>query len=516
MRSSRAVPFLALSAALGLTLASCGFANGGDGSGGSTTSAGGGLTFSTLFAPSSNFAVESDDAVMLSQIGCLETLIRYDEVSGELKPLLASEWSQTEPLAWDVTLRDDVTFQNGTRLTAETVATALNYVLGTDAPPRAFSPSVVSSVEVVDEDTVRVVTPEESALLPYRLASVNTGILAPEAYTDAGTDPMGTCTGPFAITDYAPGQSLRLEPNTDYWGGDVPLDRVEVQFIPEGTARATQIQTGEADIAGFLPATSIADVEADSEVTVTRTFTPRTTGLHFNTSRPPFDDPNVRRAVQAALDLDSIAQNVFDGVAEPAIGPFAPEEPWAPNGAPVEQDLELARELLAQAGYAPGELNVELLGYTERPDFADLAAVVQANLAEIGIGVTVNIAEYAAIEPALLEGTYDMTLLSRNHLIDIADPMGFLTSDYTCEGSFNVSHYCDPEFDAILGAAGSESDPDARYDLYAEAAQKLQDEAVTAFIVHEQSVTAVRNNVVGFVDDPLNRYAITAELALED
>ncbi|WP_418606225.1 ABC transporter substrate-binding protein [Georgenia sp. SUBG003] len=251
-----------------------------------------------------NFAVESDDAVMLSQIGCLETLIRYDEVSGELKPLLASEWSQTEPLAWDVTLRDDVTFQNGTRLTAETVATALNYVLGTDAPPRAFSPSVVSSVEVVDEDTVRVVTPEESALLPYRLASVNTGILAPEAYTDAGTDPMGTCTGPFAITDYAPGQSLRLEPNTDYWGGDVPLDRVEVQFIPEGTARATQIQTGEADIAGFLPATSIADVEADSEVTVTRTFTPRTTGLHFNTSRPPFDDPNVRRAVQV-VDLDA-------------------------------------------------------------------------------------------------------------------------------------------------------------------------------------------------------------------
>lgn len=472
------------------------------------------LVISLQFTPRSNWALETDDAQVLTQVGCMETLVRYDEVAGELEPLLATEWTQTEPTAWDFTLRDGVTFQDGTPVTADEVSAALTTALAVEAPARAFGPTVVSSVEAVDESTVRVTTPEESSLVPFRMASSNTGILAPAAYSEAGVDPIGNCTGPFTATKITPNQSILLERNEDYWGGDVALATVEARFIPEGSTRATQVQTGESHIALGIPSTSVPDLEADPAIEVSRESTPRTSGLYFNNSKAPFDNPDVRQAVRLALALEPIATNVYDGSVEPAIGPFAPNEPWAPDTEPVSQDVEQATALLAGAGYGAGELNVELLGYTERTEFADLAAVIQANLAEIGVTVTVRITDYAAIEPALLDGTYDLALLSRNHLTDIADPIGFLEADYTCEGGYNISQFCDPAVDGLIASANGMTEPEDRHDVYAQVAELLQDQAITAFLVHEQTTAAYRSEVQNFVDDPLARYAVTADLTL--
>jgi len=121
----------------------------------------------------------------------------------------------------------------------------------------------------------------------------------------------------------------------------------------------------------------------------------------------------------------------------------------------------------------------------ERPEFADIAAVIQANLAEIGVTVEIKASDYAAIEAALLAGDYDLTLLSRNHLTDIAEPIGF-----------------------------GEVDAGARWAIYAQVARQLQEEAVTVFIVSEQTAAARRTGIQNFVIDPLDRYAITPDLAL--
>jgi len=516
MRISRSAALLATPVAASLALSACSFSGGSGEQSEDGSNGGGDLTISLQFAPRANFALETDDAFVLTQVGCLETLVKYNVESGELEPLLATEWTQTEPTAWDFTLQEGVTFQDGTELTADVVVDALTAALEVDAPARAFGPETVSSVEAVDEGTVRITTPSPSPLVPYRLASVNTGILAPGAYTESGTDPVGNCTGPFEPISVEANQSMQLERYDDYWGGDVTLASVKALFIPEGATRATQVQTGEAHIALGIPSTSVPDLESNSDVEVTRAFTPRTSGLYFNTSKAPFDDPDVRRAVQMALDLQSISDNVFDGSVEPAIGPFSPEEPWASDTEPVSQDTEAAAALLTEAGYAPGEINVELLGYTERAEFADLATVIQASLQEIGIGVSVQISDYAAIEPSLLEGSYDMALLSRNHLTDIADPIGFFEADYTCDGGYNISHYCNPEVDELIASAESMDDAEERYAVYAEVAGLLQDEAVTGFLVHEQTTAAARNGVENFVDDPLARYAVTPELSLGD
>ena len=154
-------------------------------------------------------------------------------------------------------------------------------------------------------------------LLPLRMASPNTGILAPKAYAGSQIDIQGTCTGPFTVVDEAPRQSLSLERNEDYWGGDVATATAEVRFVADGATRVTQLQTGEAQIASAIPAVSLSTLEGDSNIQVDSLQAPRTTVMLLNNSRPPFDDPLVRQALQHAIDLEAIAGSVYEGGAVP-------------------------------------------------------------------------------------------------------------------------------------------------------------------------------------------------------
>ena len=478
--------------------------------------AGGTLIIADPFGPTAGWALETDDAFALTRIGCLEALARVD-FDGTVVPALATGWQQASPTEWDVTIREGVKFQNGEDLTAHSVVGALNHLLEADAPARAFSPKVVASVVATGEMTVRITTPAPSVLLPLRLAAPNTGILAPAAYSTERVDPEGTCTGPFRIVEHVPQQAVRLERNADYWGGEVKLHAAEVRFVPDGGVRATQVQTGEAHIARIVPVATLDALRAAPGVNVMSIETPRTNGLYFNNAKPPFDDVHARRAVQSAIDVEAIAAAIYEGSARPAVGPFAPNEPWAPAGASVVgYDPERAKALLAEGGIDPGQLDLTLLAYTERAELPDLAAVVQGQLRDIGVGVEIRSSNYAGIEPDLMSGSFDMFVLSRNHLTDVADPIAFLTADYTCDGGYNLSKFCDPAVDAALEQARSTADPAARYEIYANIAAGLQDEAVTAFLVHVRHIEAVGEQVRSYRIHPLGHYVLVPELALAE
>lgn len=485
--------------------------------GGATDNAGAGgghLVYAEFFSPLAAWAPETDDGIVLSRAGCLETLLRYEN-DGTLAEGLATEWEQVKPTVWEFKLREGVQFQNGTPMDAEAVVGALTEVLEAKAPARSFNPDVVSGVKAVDESTVEITTPEADVLLPLRMASPNTGILAPKAYAGEQIDIKGTCTGPFTVVEEVPRQSLKLERNDSYWGGTPRIATAEVRFIVDGATRVTQVQTGEAHIASAVPAVSLAKLDGDSNIKLDSLQWPRTTAMLLNNSRPPFDEPLVRQAMQHVLDLESIAGTVYEGGAAPAIGPFSPDDPWAPEEAtPTAVDLGEAKRLLAQAGVDPSELNFELIAYNDRPEFADLAAVIQEQLGQLGIKVKIRTGEYASFEPDLLAGKFDATLLSRGYLVDLGDPAGYLQSDYTCDGSYNIAHYCDKQIDAMINQAAKTEDTDARHDLYGQIGEKLQSDAAGVFLVHEEGVTASRTNVENVEIHPLNFYVLTADLAI--
>lgn len=495
-----------------LSLSGCGFS----GSGGGTNQAADTdqrIVVDNFRAPVAGWTLESDAAYILSLSGCLETLTRYDAAQGKIVPSLATEWKQASALEWDFTLREGVKFQDGTPLNAEAVVRSLQTVLDAKVPARAFSPKVVSGVKALDDRTVRVTTPTESPLVPYRLASVNTGVLSPAAFKGETVDPFGNCTGPFKPVSEKPKQSLTLDRNENYWGGKVQLAGAEVRFITDGATRTTQVQTGEADVSMSIPVSGLATLEGDSKVKVLKADSPRTATLYMNNKRAPFDDVDFRKAVRSALDLDALAGSVYEGAALPATGPFAPSEPWAIEGAAApKQDVEGAKKLLASAGYTASR-PLEIIAIVERAEFADVATVIQENLKAVGVPVKIQTKEYAAVEPDLLSGNYDMVLSQRNRLIDIADPIGFLTADYTCDGTYNLSHFCNADYDKTIAQASTTADSEERYRLYAKAGQILQDQAVNVWLVNEQAIDAVRSDLQNHVQDPLARYVLRAETA---
>jgi peptide/nickel transport system substrate-binding protein len=495
------------------TLTACGM-NAGGGSAGPEGGAGGHVVFAEQFAPAAAWAPESDDAHRLRRAGCLETLLNigYD---GELEPMLATDWKQVEPTTWELTLREGVTFQDGTPMDAEAVAGSLTHLLGVETPARAFNSDVIEKVSATDDSTVQVTTPEPDALVPLRLASVNTGILAPKAFEGRQINIQGTCTGPFTVTEEVPQQSLALEANENYWGGDVALDTAEVRFVVDGATRATQLQAGEVHIAKSLPVANLSALEGDSNVEVHQLGLARTTVMLLNNSRPPFDDPLVRQAIQTAVDTRAIVDGVYEGAGTPAVGPFGPDSDWAPEGAePIAPNLEEARSLLQQAGVDLESLTFELQAYVDRPELPDVATVIQAQLAELGVEVKIKAGESAGLEPGWLEGDYDATLLSRGYLTDVADPGGSLLSDWTCEGDYNIAQYCDRESEQMIEDALGIEDAAARAEAYREIAAKLQGEAASVWLLHENAVWGTQAGLEGFQPHPLDSYVLTAGLSL--
>jgi peptide/nickel transport system substrate-binding protein len=486
---------------------------GGDGADGSGDG-GGRLVYAEQFPPAAAWALESNDAHTLSRAGCLETLTKngYD---GELEPMLATEWEQVEPETWEFTLREGVTFQDGTPMDGEAVAGALTHLLEVKIPARAFNSDVIAGVEAVDEATVQITTPKPDALVPMRVANPNTGILAPKAYEGEQIDIVGTCSGPFAVTEEVPQQSLSMEANEDYWGGEVTLDSAEVRFVGDSAARATQLQAGEVQIAKSLPVANLATLEGDSNLEIPQLPLRRTTVMVLNNSRPPFDDPLVRQALQKAVDTQAIVDGVYEGAGTAAVGPFGPDTDWAPEGAEaVSANLDEARALLDQAGVDPESLSFELQAYVERPELPDAAAVIQAQLAELGVKVKVKTGESAGLEPGWIEGDFDAALVSRGYLVDVADPGGYLVSDWTCEGGYNLAQYCDPDTDQQIQDAVAIEDTDQRNAAYQELATRLQEEAASVFLVHENAIWGIQKSVENFQPHPLDMYVLTADLAL--
>lgn len=469
------------------------------------------VTLTEAFGPAANWALHSDDSWLAMRAGCYEGLTRISN-NISVEPGLASEWKQTSDLTWEFTIRSGVTFQDGNPVDAGSVSNALNKLLAAEVPARAFSPKVIAGVAATGPMTVTITTVDPLVTLPGRLASPPTAILSPAAYTSAGINPIGTCTGPFKITAIDPEQSMTLEANTSYWAGVPQIAGATIRFVPDADTRTTMARSGEADIVRHIPAYSVSQLQSDANLKVSEVATPRVIQLLLNNKTGVFSDARVRLAVKLALDTQAIDDAVFEGLYSPAASPFRPEEPWSPKGlTPPARDLETAKALLAEAGISEGT-EVNFLIYNTKKELASMGEVVQAMLAEIGIKAKIRLAEYAALEPDMLAGNYDMAFMSRGYLTDAPEPGGFLAADYGCEGSFNISQHCNAEFDAKLASINASPDPAVRNAGYAELAQYLFENTVSVFIVNETAFDVSSSKISGYEPHPLNYVGLSTAL----
>lgn len=473
------------------------------------------LTVALEFGPKAGLAIDTDDAFVLTQLGVVETLVRAAP-TGQGMPGLATSWQQIDPRTWRFQLRPGVSFHDGAPLTPNAVVTALRYVSSVAAPPRAIKGVGLQAVSD-GPDAVRVSTANPDPILPLRLSSPNTAILAPSAYQATGPPtPLRTGTGPFVLTDVQAAQSAMVVRWSRYWGTHPALATAQARFIPDPMARATALRAGDVDVAQGIPETALPELAAVSQIKVVSYPLPRTVSLYTNLTSPVLADPRVRRAIEQAIDRPALATQVLGGSATAASDVFGAGVPWGDPATPPTADPGATKRLLAQAGYGPGKpLTLRLWSYPARAELPTLATAVQAMLKAAGIESSIRVAEYNTLEPDLLAGQYDLFVLSRSYLTDIPDAAGFLFSDYTCAGSYNLNRYCSPAFDALVRSLSQTTGAAERQQLFRSAAMQLNRDIVGVPLVHSQARVGMRN-VTGFVPDPLEHYLLTPQLARTD
>ncbi|TGO06376.1 ABC transporter substrate-binding protein [Serinibacter arcticus] len=385
----RHAPVLALGLALALTLTACGS--------GSDTAASGGeqeLPSITLGAVTEPTAVP-DPLVDGSLAGysyyynVFDSLTRLD-ASGELQPLLATEWTSSEDLTeWTFTLRDDVTFSNGAPLTAQDVAFSYTTILENPASDPYTYMRPLESVEVVDETTVlfRLNTP----FSPFPSITTSVSIVPEDVYTELGSEgfadaPIGS--GPYTFASRTPGVEYVIERNPDYWGESAPFEQVTFQTIADADARLNGVLSSSLDVA------LIAPNQVDSltgAATLANTESNGVTFLGANSTSGPLADVRVREAIELAIDKDALVTGVLSGRAAVATQMIAPPVAgFDPSIEASETDVDRAEELLAEAGYAGEPITLSYAIGGRIPLSEEIVQAVQGMLADVGVTVTLE------------------------------------------------------------------------------------------------------------------------------
>ncbi|MFF8936688.1 ABC transporter substrate-binding protein [Streptomyces paradoxus] len=489
---ARLVPLTALTAASAL-LTGC-FAGGQPAS--DDSGAGGKrIRVAMMLPPRSALSPLSDDAFKLSRWSTAETLVKLN-ADGDAEPALATGWKQSGR-SWTFTLREKVTFHDGTELTAKAVANSLNKAAAASPKPRILDG--VDLIAKADGGKVIVTTATEDPLIPQRLSSPQLSILAAKAYRGKAVDPVGAGTGPFELTKVDGTSSAALDRYDRYWGKKAKAPGIDVRFVPDGTARAASLRSGEADIVEAVPVSQAAVLDQDL---ITEVPMPRTNTLYLNTEKGPFKDAGLRAAARAAIDAESIVKGVYEGRADVAEGLLGPALPWA---------AELRKPVKRAAAGDPAGRTITIGTFTDRAELPEVAAALQQQLQKAGFKVKLDVREYANIESDALAGEFDAFILSRATVLDSGDPAAYLYSDFASDGSFNLAQLADPAVDKALKKAGETrtGDPRRAAVIAAEAAVLGTDAAVP--MLHERVIQGDAEGVTGAAHDPRERELVTAD-----
>ena len=434
-----------------------------------------------------------------------DTLVQPgDDLTPE--PALAESWEVSDDLlTWTFTLRDGVTFHDGSPLTADDVVASYERIAEEGA--NAFRLGAVEAYDAPDELTVVMELNRPAPNLLDQIGAFKGMAVAPASAIDAGTlgdEPIGT--GPFAFVSFTPGDSVVLEANPGYWGEGPFLDGVEFRVIPDESVKVTNLETGEVDWIDSVPPQQLDQLEADDQIVLGRVAGNDYWYLSLNNEREPFDDPDVRRAIAFALDIETITEAAKFDAATPNETAIPETSFWYFDYAPFGQDLDEAQRLLDEAGV--DDLTIDLMVTSEFPETVTSAQVIASQLAEIGIDVEIRTEDFSTWLADQGDGQFDAFALG---WLGNIDPDDFYYAQHHSTGGFNFQGFADDEVDELLDAARVETDQDTRKELYDQAAARIVDLASYIYFYNPEILEAWSPSVSGYETRPdvATRFATT-------
>lgn len=419
------------------------------------------------------------------------------DTKGEVVPGLAESWEyNADGTAITFHLRADAEFTDGTPVTAEAVKQNLERGRDQENSTLAGQLRIVVGVEVVDEQTVTVQLDQADYQVPYLFAGKTGFIVNPAAFADVAalaTQPEGS--GPFALTEYVPNAHADLEKNEDYWNADhIFIDDFSIVPVADPATVVAGVNSGQWDVAQIPPAQVEGAEAANLEVETIKALTVR--ALDVNATVAPFDDQRVLQAISHATDRQALIDAAYFGHGTPNWQPFP--EGYIAHSPELDDlyayDVDAAKELLAEAGHPDG---IDLtLSLTE--DDTALAEVLQAQWAEAGIDVTLNVLPAAAVAQNYVQRTLPFVLDSYSGR---QSPLQGLEVLYGAEGLMNLGRQAPEELTiAINEARATPTDADD----YAEKIQNAVEVGVTLqpntflfswprILIHPDNVTGIQH-----------------------
>lgn len=440
-----------------------------------------------------------------------ETLVSSD-LEGELAPGLATGWTTSDDQeSWTFELPQDVVFHDGTALTPQAVADSLEASAAQAGSPLGDAPL---DAVVPTDDGVRFELAEPYPTLAALLTHYSAAVLAPSSYDDAGqvTEVIGT--GPYEVERVEMPAKIDVV-RADTWRGTPPaIERISYQSAGRAEARALMAASDQADVVFGLEPAGQQRVEAADGIELVTSLQPRTVYLKVNNEHPVLGDVRVRQALSLALDREAMATAVLREAELGATQLFPPSlTAWHSDEVePLAHDLDAARDLLAEAGWAVGDdgvarrdgepLRLTLTTYPDRAELPALATAIQDAVSAIGVELTVEVGNSSAIPAGHADGTLELALLTR-HFALVADPLVTVADTFLDGGSdWGAMGWHDEEMTgAIEQLLAGDDDPVHAAAIAAVAQEKLPLIPVAWYRMN----AAVSTQVDGFVMDPLER-----------
>ena len=484
----------------------------------------------TSFNPQIDTSSTTSDAVA-HQI--YDRLLEFDQNTGRIIPGLASSWRVSDDgLTYTFQLRRNVAFhttsyfQPTRNFNADDVIFSFKRWSDPKHPYHDVNgglypyfdsldlANTIASIERINGYRVEIKLYQQDSSFLANLATDFSVILSAQYGAHLSNQgnpeqidflPIGT--GPYAFVDYRKDQFIRFAPHAQYWGQTERPQQLIFDITPSSSIRFAKLVTGECDTIAYPSQNELAAMQLNDNIVVQEAAGLNIGFWAFNTSKAPFDNPKVRRALALAIDKNTIMDAVYFDSATRARS-IVPPASWAFSAdiPDLSYNPVQARALLAEAGYPNGfSMNLYAMPVVRdyNPDAKRMAELIRGYLAEISVTTDIVTAEWDAFRTQLAQGLHDSVLIGWS--ADNGDPDNFYRPLLTCSAipsSTNRAMWCNDEYDKAINAALLTNDIDARKTYYQQANKLIATQLPLVPIAHAYRYRVHRDDVLGLSINP--------------
>ncbi|HCW52938.1 MAG TPA: peptide ABC transporter substrate-binding protein [Clostridium sp.] len=446
-----------------------------------------------------------------ARYGVSETLFKLDE-SMNIIPNLALSYENIDKYTWKIILRDDVTFQNGEKMTPEKVKLSLERAIAKNN--RAKETLNIKKIYTEDSNLF-IKTNEPHPTIINDLCDPFASIIDVDGTQDFDNAPIGT--GPFKVERFDSIKSSYYSKYENYWQGEPALDKIKVIKVSDSDTLAMALQTGELDVAEGISYSSLELFEKRKDYKIEGIDTSRVVVLYYNYKNKYLNDVNLRKSINLVINKEEYCEFLLGGAATPSSGAFPQSMDYSIDvDYSSKIDLEKANEILDANGYIDidkdgirekdGEkIEIKLVTYSSRAELPILAQAIQSDLKKIGIDMHVEVSD--SIMDKLNSGDFDVALYS-NVTASTGDGSTYLNNLLKTNGDSNYGSYSDNQMDNLLNELNKEFDPNKRAELEVQIQKKAIDEDAFNFIAHMKLNFVMKSNVMNFEVNPTDYYEI--------